>query len=266
MHPPFALERVVQSDRLVIVGAVAAVTLLAWFDLVRMASMMPSAADAATRLSMPEMAGMPDPRVWNGRALFALFAMWDVMMIGMMLPSAAPLILLVAGIYRRRGGRGARGLTATFTLGYLLAWTMFSAVAAGLQVGLHRAALMSPAMVSQSAWLGGGILVAAGVYQWLPVKNACLSHCRSPLHFLGAEWREGARGALIMGARHGSFCVGCCWALMALLFAVGVMNLAWVAALTIFVLVEKATRAGQAVGRAAGAGLVIWGAWVLAHP
>jgi predicted metal-binding membrane protein len=118
-------------------------------------------------------------------------------------------------------------------------------------------------MASTSVWLGGGILVAAGVYQWLPLKNACLAHCRSPLHFLGTEWREGGLGAVVMGVRHGSFCVGCCWALMALLFTVGVMNLIWVAGLTIFVLVEKTTGAGEGIGHAAGVGLVAWGLWVV---
>ncbi len=247
------------TDRNIVLVAIILVTALAWVYLARMASDMAMAAMPG----MPAMAGLPDLRAWSVGAFTGLFVMWAVMMAGMMLPSATPLVLLVVSTYRRRGGPLVHVLTAAFTIGYLLAWTLFSAAAAALQIALHRAALLTPMMASQSAWLGGGILVVAGVYQWLPVKDACLSHCRSPLHFLSTEWREGVSGALVMGLRHGWFCVGCCWALMALLFAVGVMNLAWVAAIAVFVLLEKVTRAPTIVGRAAGAALVAWGAWVL---
>jgi predicted metal-binding membrane protein len=120
-------------------------------------------------------------------------------------------------------------------------------------------------MAAHSAWLGGTIFLVAGAYQWLPIKNACLTHCRSPLGFLTREWREGRAGAFIMGSRHGLFCVGCCWALMALLFAAGVMNLFWVAAIAAFVLVEKLMRQGPRVGRLAGTLLIVWGAYVLAR-
>ena len=248
------------TDRLTVVAAIVAVTALAWVYLARMADAMAMPGMSA----MPEMAGMPDPRAWGAAAFAGLFVMWAVMMVGMMLPSATPLILLVVGTYRRRGGPGTRTLTAAFTIGYLLAWAGFSAAAAGLQIALHRAALLTPMMASRSAWLGGGILIVAGVYQWLPFKDACLAHCRSPLHFLATEWREGTAGALVMGLRHGWFCVGCCWALMALLFAVGVMNLAWVAAIAVFVLLEKSTRAARLVSRAAGVALLAWGLWILA--
>ena len=128
----------------------------------------------------------------------------------------------------------------------------------------HEAALLSPAMLSASRWLGGGLLIAAGAYQWLPIKDACLSQCRSPLGFLSAEWREGTRGALIMGIRHGSFCVGCCALIMALLFVAGVMNLLWVAAIAVFVLAEQAGPGGRALGRATGILMMAWGVWVVA--
>jgi predicted metal-binding membrane protein len=149
--------------------------------------------------------------------------------------------------------------------GYLVAWTAFSGVAALAQAALHAAALMSSAMVSQSAMLAGGIFIVAGAYQWMPLKNACLAHCRSPLHFLAREWREGAAGGFLMGLRHGLFCVGCCWALMTLLFAAGVMNLLWVAAITAFVLVEKLLPPGRLVGRIAGTLLMCWGVFLLAR-
>jgi predicted metal-binding membrane protein len=190
--------------------------------------------------------------------------MWSVMMVGMMLPSAAPVILLVVGAYRRRGGRGAQLCTIAFTVGYLAAWTGFSAAAALAQTALHAAALLSGAMASKSAVLAGGIFVVAGAYQWAPWKYACLSHCRSPLHFLSQEWREGALGAFRMGLRHGVFCVGCCWALMVILFAAGVMNLLWVAAIAAFVLVEKLLPGGPLVGRATGALLIAWGTYLMA--
>lgn len=257
---PSTLERAIRHDRVIVAVGLAAVTLLAWAYLLRMAVMMGAAADEA---DMHIAMGMTDMRAWGAADFMTLFLMWTIMMIGMMLPSAAPVILLVTGTYRRRGDR-SRALTVPFIGGYLLAWTIFSAVAALVQIVLHRTALLSPAMVSSSALLGGAILLVAGVYQWMPSKHACLTRlCRSPLAFLMREWREGALGALTMGLRHGFFCVGCCWALMAVLFAVGVMNVLWVAAITIFVLVEKVAPHGQWVGRLAGVALIAWGGWVV---
>jgi predicted metal-binding membrane protein len=189
--------------------------------------------------------------------------MWTVMMAGMMLPSAAPIILMVVGVYRRRGGEQAPVSIAAFTGGYLAAWTSFSAIAALAQGGLHAWALMSPAMTSRSVLLAGAIFVVAGIYQWAPFKHACLSHCRSPLHFLSEEWRPGTAGAFVMGFRHGLFCVGCCWALMILLFAAGVMNLLWVAAIAVFVLLEKLVPRGPVVGRVTGALLTGWGVYLV---
>jgi predicted metal-binding membrane protein len=254
------LERLVRRDRILAGTALAAITLLSWVYLIRMTAGMHAAgveADMHAAMGMPEMAA------WGPAQVIALFLMWTVMMAGMMLPSAAPIILLVTGTYRRRGGSDARVAAVAFTAGYLAAWTGFSAVAALLQAALHAAALMSSTMVSQSTVLSGAIFVAAGLYQWTPFKHACLAHCRSPWHFLAREWREGAAGGFLMGLRHGLFCVGCCWALMALLFAAGVMNLLWVAAIAVFVLVEKLLPRALAVGRVAGALLLMWGAYLL---
>ena len=217
-----------------------------------------AAADKAMHAAM----GMPEMAEWGIAEFVMLFLMWAVMMVAMMLPSAAPMILLVAGAYRRRGGR-SRALTVAFGSGYLVAWTAFSAAAALTQLVLHRAALLSDNMAANSAILGGVILLFAGIYQWLPLKTACLTHCRSPLAFLAGHWREGTSGALAMGLRHGLYCVGCCWALMLPLFAAGVMNLLWVAAIAIFVLVEKLVPQGHAVSRIAGIVLTAWGGWVL---
>ena len=228
---------------------------LAWLALVRM---------RADMRAMPGMR-MPGVPVSTATDFAMLFVMWAVMMAAMMLPSAAPMILLVASINRRRRERASPAApTAAFASGYLLAWTAFSGLAALAQTVLHQGALLTPAMASANPMLGGSLLIAAGVYQWLPVKAGCLHHCRSPIHFLGTEWRERAAGSLVMGLRHGLYCIGCCWALMALLFVAGVMNLAWVAAIAALVLVEKVVPAGPWIGRLTGLALLGWGVLVLA--
>ena len=252
---PGPLEGVLRRDRLVVASGLAVIAVLAWSYIVHMARMMSPHATMA--MPMSGSAGVP--------ALAWLVPMWIVMMVAMMLPSAGPTILLFASVARRRRALGnPTASTLVFTLGYLLVWAAYATVAAAAQWKLHEVALLSPAMVSASPWLGGGLLIAAGIYQWLPAKDACLSHCRSPLGFLSSEWREGARGALIMGIRHGSFCVGCCALLMALLFVAGVMNLLWVATIAIFVLVEKLGPGGRTLGRATGLAMVGWGIWVVA--
>ncbi len=256
------IERVVRRDRLVVALALVLITLLAWVYLFRMAEGMRVASNEA---EMHAAMGMADMGTWSAAEFVALFVMWTVMMAGMMLPSAAPTILLVVGAYRRRGGQQAQMATFAFAGGYLAAWAGFSAIATLAQMALHAAALMSSAMASQSAVLAGGFFLVAGIYQWAPLKNACLSYCRSPLHFLAGEWREGTAGAFRMGLRHGLFCVGCCWALMALLFAAGVMNLLWVAAIGVLVLIEKLLPRGLLVGRVTGALLISWGAYLLAR-
>jgi predicted metal-binding membrane protein len=186
------------------------------------------------------------------------------MMVAMMLPSAAPTILLVASVLRRRREHASPAApTVVFVAGYLVVWMGFSGAAALAQWGLHQAALLSPAMASTSPVLGGILLLIAGVYQWLPVKSACLAHCRSPLAFLGRHWREGSCGALVLGVRHGLYCLGCCWALMTLLFVAGVMNLLWVAAIAALALVEKVVPTGPWLGRVAGLTLASWGLWML---
>ena len=254
------LERLVRGDRAIVLSALAALTLIAWVYLVRMAGSMSAAASEA---EMHAAMGMTSMAAWSARDIVALFLMWAVMMAGMMLPSAAPMILLVMGTYRRRGGAHARTATAAFAAGYLVAWTGFSLLAALVQAALHAAALMSSMMVTQSAFLGGAMLVAAGMYQWLPFKHGCLAHCRSPLHFLTVQWREGIAGAFRLGLRHGLFCIGCCWALMVVLFAAGVMNLLAIALIAALVLVEKLLRQGPIVGRAAGVVLVGWGLYLM---
>ena len=174
------------------------------------------------------------------------------------------MILTYAALNRRRlEQRQAFVPTGVFLLGYVLVWSGFAVAATVAQWGLNWAALLSPMMVSTNALLGGGLLIVAGVFQWSPLKYACLKQCRTPMGFIMTEWRDGARGALTMGLRHGVFCLGCCWVLMALLFVLGVMNLLWIAALAGFVLIEKVAPGGQWISRISGIMLVAWGVWMV---
>jgi len=257
------LEQLMRRDRALMAFGLAATTLLAWVYLLRAtASMNAMAVEAQMHAAM----GMADMRMWGVSDWFGLFVMWTIMMVAMMLPSAAPMILLVLAVYRRRGNPKARIASIMFVTGYVLAWTVFSAAAAGLQVILHKTALMAADMRFSSAALSGTILILAGIYQWLPIKNMCLSQCQSPLGFLSTRWREGARGGLAMGLDHGLFCVGCCWLLMAVLFVVGVMNLIWVAVLAAFILIEKLAARGALLGRAAGLAAAAWGVYLIVRP
>lgn len=207
----------------------------------------------------------PDTNPWNAAALPPLFFMWAVMMAAMMVPSAAPMILTFAMVQRKRREQQRPFVpTVIFLAGYLFAWTIFSAFAALAQWILHARALLTPMMVSNNAIFGGAILAAAGIFQFTPLKNACLAHCRSPLNFLMAGWREGKFGAFVIGLKHGAYCTGCCWILMLLLFLGGVMNLFWIAAISIFVLLEKVLPKGWMFGKFAGVILMIWAVLVLA--
>lgn len=238
-------------ERLALLAALIAVSALGWTYLVHHAIAM-GAMETAPR----------------GAGQFAMIlAMWVVMMAAMMLPSVAPAVLVHTAVSRRMvSAREARWRPAAFVLGYLLVWSAFSAVAAALQVWLERLALLSPSLVDASPFIGGTVIALAGVYQLTPAKDVCLRHCRTPLQFVAEKWRPGAGGALRMGLWHGAYCVGCCGALMALLFVVGVMNLAWVALIAVFVLLEKIAFPGTQAGRlATGALLMVAGALVAAR-
>ena len=212
----------------------------------------------AYAMAHDSMAGMF--MAWTASDVFFAFVMWVVMMIAMMAGSAAPMLLLFVRAHQARGQRGALLAGSVFGLGYLAVWTGFSALATLAQWALHQTAMLSSGMAPLSPRLAGAILIGAGAYQWTSLKGACLAHCRSPLGFLLTNWREGTVGALRMGLRHGTYCLGCCWALMCVLFAVGVMNLAWVAVLTAFVFLEKIGPAGALVARTAGAAMMLAGA------
>ena len=182
------------------------------------------------------------------------------MMAAMMIPSATPMMLIFARVNQRRAQTDTAAIpTGLFFTGYLLTWAGFSLLSTFLQWGLHAMAMLSPVSLKVGPALGGALFLAAGVYQWTPMKAACLRRCAAPLDFLLGEWRDGKRGALVMGLRYGMFCLGCCIFLMALLFAAGVMNLLWVAALAGVVLLEKVLPPTHWIGRGFGAACIAAG-------
>jgi len=249
------LEAVLARDRAVVLGGLVSIVALSWAYMAYLAWQMQGMD--------PQMVAV-QAQTWTPVDLALLFVMWAVMMVAMMIPSAAPMVLTYTTVRRKRH-TSERSLmpTGCFLAGYIAVWTGFSLLATLAQWGLHEAAVLSPMMVSVSSLFGGLLLVAAGIFQWTPLKHACLKHCRSPLGFLLTDWEEGHAGAFQMGLKHGSDCAGCCWALMALLFVAGVMNLLWVAAIAAFVLIEKLAPAGHWVGRAGGGLLISGGIWLL---
>jgi predicted metal-binding membrane protein len=295
-----ALERLLKRDRAITLGGLALLCALAWVYVVSGAglgmsawemsgfSLFPHRMAAEPAPAMPDMGGMdmsgmdmsgmdgmampeglaptPSPAAWSAGAWTLIIAMWWVMMVAMMTPSAAPTILLYARVHRHAAAQEtAQKLapTGAFAAGYLLVWLGFSIAAAVLHWTLESAGLVSAMMGSESRWLSGGVLIAAGLYQLSPLKGLCLAHCRAPASFLSQHWRPGAAGAVRLGAMHGAYCVGCCWVLMALLFVGGVMNLVWIAALAVLVLAEKLAPRGDWIGRVVGVVLLAWGAATL---
>ncbi len=231
-------------DRLILLGGVGAATALCWLYTIDGAM----GRHAAGPGSEPVLA----------------VVMWAIMMAGMMLPAASPMIMTYAAISRREA-KGHVARSALFVLSYLLVWGGVSVAGAAAQWALASASLLSPAGASENALLSGGVLIGAGVYQLSPLKHACLHRCRTPMGFLLTEWRPGAGGAVRLGILHGGECVLCCWALMALMLVVGVMDLRWMAALTAFMLAEKALPGGHWIARASGVALLGAGAWWLAQ-
>lgn len=282
MAVAFDLESVLRRDRLVVVIALVAVIVLSWVYVLAGAGMGMSAFEM-TRMTQPvgvidstqpsvqgmsmggtAVGGTMVTGAWTVGYAVVIFFMWWVMMFGMMLPSAAPLLLLFARMMRKEKDKGAPYVpTGVFALGYVIMWAAFSAIATGAQWGLEASGLLSSIMVGTSAVLGAGLLIAAGVWQLTPWKNACLRHCRSPIGFLSAHWRPGRTGAFKMGLVHGAFCLGCCWFLMALLFYGGVMNLYWIIGLALYILIEKLLPAGARIGQLTGVILIAWGATLL---
>ncbi len=254
---PTLLERLVRQDRTIASAGLIIVTLLCWLWIVPMARDMYGSMTGASAWMMRA--------AWDTRHLVLLWAMWMVMMAGMMLPSAAPILLLYGGLLRkRRNPWHSAARIYAMGAGYLLVWAVFSVGATALQRILSRLLLLTPMMETATPRAQGILLLIAGVYQLSPQKAACLHVCRTPVSFLTQHWREGVRGALSMGIAHGVYCLGCCWALMLLLFAGGVMNLLVIGALTILVLIEKLAPFGLRSSRVSGAAFIGLALWLLA--
>ena len=290
---PDALEAVLRRDRKVVTFVLVTVILGCWIyllagagtgmiphemavlvpDEMRMEPSQPSMSGQETMTAASGQSSMADmmmaPVTWTPGYALVMFSMWWLMMIAMMLPSAAPMVLLHATVARKGLAEAdgtppprLRSMSTAFVSGYLAMWGAFSLIAVAAQWALERGELLSAMMMPTSKWLGASLLLAAGVWQLTPFKTACLRHCRSPVQFLSDHWRPGVGGAFRMGVGHGAFCLGCCWFLMALLFFGGVMNLIWIIGLALLVLLEKLMPAGVALGRVTGLLLVAWGVWL----
>jgi predicted metal-binding membrane protein len=241
---------------LILVGPVA-IAVAAWIYLAIMIGDMAAIPGMSTMMMAPQM--------FTHVQLFGLFLMWAVMMAAMMLPTALPMVLAFARMQSADRNQGAGWMPVIlFSSGYAVAWAGFSLAAALLQAGLTNHALVSPMMMkTTSASLAGGILILAGAYQFTSLKQSCLKQCRSPISFLMTQWRSGNRGALLMGTMHGVFCVGCCWALMGLLFVAGVMNTVWIIIISLYVLVEKTVPSGERLSKLLGAVMLGMGLWFI---
>ena len=254
-HPPTILESALRYDRTPAVVLLVLLPLVSWMWIVVMARDMYGPMTGASAWMMTA--------VWDVPHLLLLWAMWAVMMTGMMLPSASPMLLLYGVVARRSAQASAGRQIYALAAGYLIVWTVFSLGATALQRVLAALLLVSPMMEITSPAVGATLLLIAGVYQLTPIKHACLRTCQSPLGFLMSRWRSGLSGAFAMGLEHGAYCVGCCWALMLLLFAGGVMNLTVIAALTAFVAFEKLAPFGMHGARISGVLLIAAGFWML---
>src|SRR4051794_1312621 len=253
------LEAVLRQDRAVVVAILVGVITLAWIYI-----LLGAGIGMGLGSEMPNIPDMMMPVAWTLGYAGLMFVMWWVMMAAMMLPSAAPVLLLFAQVNRNKKADDRPYVPmGIFAGGYLVAWGGFSALAVGLQWELERLGLLSPMMATTSYWLGSAILLAAGVWQLTPIKGICLRHCRSPMGFLVQSWRPGWLGAFRMGLEHGRYCLGCCWFLMGLLFFGGIMNLFWIIGLAVFILLEKTVPMGSWIGRIIGFGAAAWGGVML---
>jgi predicted metal-binding membrane protein len=255
-HSPTLLEIALQREHRLTLAALTAITLASWTWIVVMARDMYGTMMGPSAWMMTT--------VWDWPRTVLLWAMWAVMMTAMMLPSAAPLILLYAAAARRHAepGSPARRVYA-LAAGYVLVWSLFSVLATALQRVLSSTLVLTPMMEPATPLAGGVVLAIAAAYQFTPLKRACLRQCRSPLGFMMQTWRGGAAGAFHLGVRHGTYCLGCCWALMLILFAGGVMNLAVIVALTTWVMVEKLAPFGERTTTITGAGLLLVAVWMI---
>lgn len=248
------LEGLIKRDRVIVLAGLVTLATLSWGYIL---------AGAGMNMASPTSGGMKmiaSGASWTPAYAIMMFVMWWVMMLAMMLPSAAPMILLFATVNKNAAKQNTRVVpTFIFAAGYLLIWGGFSIAAMFAQWALTASGLLHAMMKIDNPLLGGVLLISAGLYQFTPVKDACLEHCQSPIRFIMGHWRPGRAGALKMGVLHGAYCLGCCWVLMGLLFFGGVMNIIWIGGLALYVLIEKLTPHGKMLGKLSGGVLVVWG-------
>lgn len=261
------VETLLRRERVIVACGLFLITALAWgWVIVGAGTGMPATIMTTWHFPPPSSPNMVQP--WSLGYAAVMFSMWWIMMIAMMTPSAAPMIMLYARAYRHEQKLGKLEISVTptfsFAAGYLIAWLLFSAVAVGLQWSLERAGMIHAMLMwSLSPVFSAALLIAAGIYQLSPLKNVCLRHCRSPASFIAEHFRPGSLGAFQMGFKHGLFCLGCCWFLMALLFAGGIMNLFWIAGLALFVLIEKVAPQGHKIAHIAGIAMIVIGSSIV---
>jgi predicted metal-binding membrane protein len=252
-----AIESVMRRDRFIVSIGLASLAAISWIYVFDRAKSMSS-------MEIIKAAAVPDMISWNIRAFLLMFIMWTIMMFAMMTFSTAPMVLEFASTYRKSHNQHSiLTATALFVCGYFFVWTLFSGLATFAQSRLHSAALLSAEMAVTSRTLGGVLFVVVGVFQWTELKHRCLRNCRSPIGFFMNEWREGLDGVLAMGIKHGTYCLGCCFSLMAILFVTGVMNLLWMSGIAVLVVLEKLSTAGPVIARAVGGGMFAWGLWMI---
>jgi predicted metal-binding membrane protein len=277
-----SLEAALRRDRTVVILALLATASLAWAYVLYLAAQMgvamevvPTTADDMSSMDMSGMnmsgmdmsaAVMPDFRPWAATDFAFIFVMWAIMMVAMMTPSVAPMVLLYAMVGRKARTDGKPfAASGWFFAGYAFVWVGFSFLATGAQWLLASASLLTPMMATADSTIGGLVLVVAGLYQWTPMKDVCVRQCQSPIEFLASRggFRADPEGALSLGIQHGTYCLGCCWALMALLFVGGVMNIAWIGGIAVLILMEKILPYGRLVSRLSGVAIVLVGVWLL---
>ena len=265
MEQTGGIERLLRRDRLGVAMLIATLFGVASLYTVSGIGMKMSALEMTAMDGMRDMPSSDVPGSWSTDYMLLVFLMWWIMMIAMMLPSASPTVLLYSALLRRgAAARHAPALSAVFLSGYLTAWAAFSVMATILHHALETWGLVSSTMMTLINTVPGALLlITAGLFQFSTLKHICLQHCRSPAEFITRSRRPGAMGAFRMGLQHGSYCLGCCWSLMALLFVGGVMNLYWIAALAGFVAIEKLLPRGDLVSKAAGTFLMLWGGYLL---
>lgn len=260
-------ERLLRRDKALVAASLALLFALSGLYTVFGVGMDMSALEMTAMRGMRDMPGSGTPGQWSAGHWPLMFLMWWLMMVAMMLPSASPTVLLYTALLRQSSrAQSAPVVSAAFLVGYLTAWAAFAAFATSLQWSLEAAGLVSATMMTLTGSIPGAlVLIAAGIYQFTPLKAACLRHCRSPADFITRRKRTGLAGALAMGVEHGAYCLGCCWFLMALLFVGGIMNLYWIVGLTAFVAIEKLAPVGRIASIVGGAALILWGGYILAN-